>query len=210
MSRPVRGEEFEGSVWAHAPSFDAIFGKGNLHDSHSAVLQRGERGHRLGQFQPGTNQKETPIYDGRDPTMIRGRVGPVCSECDGAGGHRLRPAQPVLSSNCNNQGGAVWFDNASLERLTSSRPLKEPTSTATATSTAPTSWPGSASSAERPAATPTATARSMGPTLRFGQQQFGNARAASGCGSRAGGVAAGVGDGDDVGHRSPEIGLEMN
>ena len=115
------GQEFEGSVWAHAPSFDAI--KGNQNYTALTLQFCNAANQVIGSvnFSPGTNQKETPIYDGRDPLMIENEW--VQYSVNG-----LAPAGTAYARinlffiQLMNQGGAVWFDNAELSRLTSSAP----------------------------------------------------------------------------------------
>src|SRR5205823_9969232 len=68
-------------------------------------------------FSPGTNEKNTPIFDGRDPNMpqdqwIQYSVNAVAP----AGTAFVR--ESLFFIQLANQNGAAWFDNASLTRLT--------------------------------------------------------------------------------------------
>jgi hypothetical protein len=116
------GQEFEGSVWAHAPSFDAIKGNQNYTaltlqfcDLNNAVIGSVN-------FSPGTNQKETPIYDGRDSRMIEDEwVQYTVNGVAPAGTAYARIN--LFFIQLMNQGGAVWFDDAELARLTSTAPV---------------------------------------------------------------------------------------
>src|SRR5262249_14735739 len=63
------GQQFEGSVWAYAPSGDTILGKNNF--TNITLQFVNSSGAVIGSvnFSPGTNQKDTPIFDGRDANM---------------------------------------------------------------------------------------------------------------------------------------------
>jgi hypothetical protein len=117
------GQQFEGSVWAQAPSFDAI--KGNENYTALTLQWINSAGAVIGSvnFSPGTNQQETPIFDGRDTRMIEDEwvqyfVNGVAPE--GTAFARLN----LFFIQLNNQGGAVWFDNADLRLLSSSAPME--------------------------------------------------------------------------------------
>jgi hypothetical protein len=111
------GEQFEASVWAYSPSDDSILGTENFTNITLSFVNA--EGDVIGSvnFGPGTNQKDTPIFDGRDPNLIE-------DEWIQYTVNAVAPAETafVRVSNffiqLNNQGGAVWFDNASLVRLT--------------------------------------------------------------------------------------------
>jgi hypothetical protein len=110
------GQQFEGSVWAYSPSFDSILGRQNY--TNITLQFVNAAGAVIGSvnFSPGTNQKDTPIFDGRDPNMpqdewIQYTVNAVAP----AGTAFVR--QNMFFIQLANQGGAVWFDNASLVRL---------------------------------------------------------------------------------------------
>jgi hypothetical protein len=111
------GQQFEGSVWAHSPSSDSILGNQNFTNVTLSFVN--SAGAVIGSvnFSPGTNEKNTPIFDGRDPNMpqnewIQYSVNAVAP----AGTAYVR--QSLFFIQLNNQGGAVWFDNASLNLLT--------------------------------------------------------------------------------------------
>ncbi|HMO84164.1 MAG TPA: family 16 glycosylhydrolase [Lacipirellulaceae bacterium] len=117
------GQEFEASVWAHAPSFDAIKGNQNYTTVALQFVDAGNNVIGSVNFSPGTNQKETAIYDGRDARMIEDEW--VQYQVNG-----IAPAGTAYARinlffiQLANQGGAVWFDNASLVRLTSTAPIE--------------------------------------------------------------------------------------
>lgn len=117
------GQQFEGSVWAQAPSFDAIKGNSNYTALTLQFVNSGGAVIGSVNFSPGTNQQETPIYDGRDTLMIENDW--VQYAVNG-----VAPAETAYARlnlffiQLNNQGGAVWFDNASLAQLTNSAPAE--------------------------------------------------------------------------------------
>jgi hypothetical protein len=63
------GQQFEGSVWAYSPSFDSILGRQNF--TNITLQFVNAAGAVIGSvnFSPGTNEKNTPIFDGRDTGM---------------------------------------------------------------------------------------------------------------------------------------------
>lgn len=112
------GQQFEGSVWAYSPSDDSILGKPNYTNITLSFVD--VTGNVIGSvnYSPGTNEKNTPIFDGRDPNMpqdnwIQYTVNAVAP----AGTAYVRESLFFLQLTPN-QGGAVWFDNASLVQLT--------------------------------------------------------------------------------------------
>lgn len=120
------GQEFEGSVWAHAPSFDAIKGNNNYTALTLQFCNAANTVIGSVNFSPGTNQTETPIYDGRDTNMIQDEwvqyaVNGIAPAGTAYARLNLFFIQLVLPP-AGPQGGAVWFDNASLVRLTNSAP----------------------------------------------------------------------------------------
>ncbi len=115
------GQEFEASVFAYSPSLDSILGTENFTnitlqflDSAGAVLDSVN-------FSPGRNQQDTPIYDGRDPNMIQNEWVQYTVNA-------LAPADTALVrfnlffNSALGEGGAVWFDNASLVELINNAP----------------------------------------------------------------------------------------
>ena len=118
------GQEFEGSVWAQAPNFDAIKGNENFTTITLQFCNAANAVIGSVNFSPGTNQKETAIYDGRDPNMIENEW--VQYSVNG-----LAPAGTAYARinmfflQLANQGGAVWFDDASLVRLTNNAPAED-------------------------------------------------------------------------------------
>jgi len=63
------GQQFEGSVWAYSPSFDSILGKQNFTNITLSFLNAAGQVIGSVNFSPGTNEKNTPIFDGRDPNL---------------------------------------------------------------------------------------------------------------------------------------------
>lgn len=113
----VPGEEFEGSVWAFTPTGDSIKGQNNYTNITLSFVN--SAGAVIGSvnYSPGTNEKNTPIFDGRDPNMpqdswVQYSVNAIAP----AGTAYVRTS--LFFIQLNNQGGAVWFDNASLVKLT--------------------------------------------------------------------------------------------
>jgi hypothetical protein len=111
------GEQFEGSVWAFSPPGDSILGQNNYTnitlsfvDSAGAVIGSVN-------YSPGTNEKNTPIFDGRDANMPQNQwVQYTVNAVAPAGTAYVR--ESLFFIQLNNQGGAVYFDNASLVKLT--------------------------------------------------------------------------------------------
>ncbi len=111
------GQQFEGSVWAQAPSADPI--KGNQNFTNITLSFVNSAGAVIGSvnFSPGTNEKNTPIFDGRDPNMVENEwIQYSVNAVAPAGTAYVR--QSLFFIQLNNQGGALWFDNASLNLLT--------------------------------------------------------------------------------------------
>lgn len=118
------GEEFEGSVWAHAPSTDAIKGNANYTTITMQFCDAANTVIGSVNFSPGANQKETPIYDGRDPLMIQDEW--VQYSVNGVAPAGTAYARiNLFFLQLENQGGAVWFDNASLTKLTNTAPVED-------------------------------------------------------------------------------------
>ncbi len=116
------GQQFEGSVWAYSPSDDSILGQENFTNVTLQFLNTA--GSVIGSvnFSPGTNQKDTPIFDGRDPNMVQDQwIQYTVNAVAPAGTAFVR--QSLFFIQLNNQGGAAWFDNASLVRLTAAAPV---------------------------------------------------------------------------------------
>jgi hypothetical protein len=117
------GQEFEGSVFAQAPSFDPIKGKQNYTTITMQFCNAANAVIGSVNFSPGTNQTETPIYDGRDTNMIQDEwVKYTVNGIAPAGTAYARVNLFFLQ--LANEGGAAWFDNASLVRLTSTAPVE--------------------------------------------------------------------------------------
>jgi hypothetical protein len=111
------GQQFEGSVWAYSPSGDSILGNNNFTNVTLSFVN--SSGAVIGSvnFSPGTNEKNTPIFDGRDPNMPQNQwIEYTVNAVAPAGTAFVR--ESLFFIQLNNQGGAVWFDNASLNLLT--------------------------------------------------------------------------------------------
>jgi hypothetical protein len=110
------GQQFEGSVWAYSPSTDSILNNQNF--TNITLQFVNAAGAVIGSvnFSPGTNEKNTPIFDGRDPNMPQDEwVQYTVNAIAPAGTAYVR--ETLFFIQLANQGGAVWFDNATLTRL---------------------------------------------------------------------------------------------
>lgn len=119
------GEEFEASIFAYSPSFDSIAGMQNFTnitlqflDAAGAVLDSVN-------FSPGRNQQDTPIYDGRDPNLIQDEWTQFTVNALAPTDTALVRFNLFFNSITAMQTGAVWFDNASLVKLTSNAPVED-------------------------------------------------------------------------------------
>ncbi|HEX3601272.1 MAG TPA: glycoside hydrolase family 16 protein [Lacipirellulaceae bacterium] len=117
------GQQFEGSVWAYSPSFDSISGKQNYTNITLSFVN--SAGAVIGSvnFSPGTNEKNTPIFDGRDTNMTATQDQWIQYSVDAvapAGTAFVRESLFFIQLYHGGVGdnGAVWFDNASLVSLT--------------------------------------------------------------------------------------------
>jgi hypothetical protein len=63
------GQQFEGSVWAYTPTSDSILGRQNFANITLSFVNAAGQVIGSVNFSPGTNQKDTPIFDGRDANM---------------------------------------------------------------------------------------------------------------------------------------------
>ena len=111
------GQQFEGSVYAYSPSGDSILGTQNYTNITLQFLNAQGQVLDSVNFSPGRNEKNTPIFDGRDANMpqdnwIQYTVDAVAPADTAFVRESLFFIQQL------SQGGAVWFDNASLVRLT--------------------------------------------------------------------------------------------
>ncbi len=117
------GQQFEGTVYAYSPSFDSISGTQNYTNITLSFVNAAGQVIGSVNFSPGTNEKNTPIFDGRDPNMVAAQdqwipysVDAVAP--DGTAFVRESLFFIQLYPGNTNKGGAVWFDNASLVSLT--------------------------------------------------------------------------------------------
>ena len=110
------------AVWAYSPSGDSILGNQNYTNVVLSFVNAGGAVIGSVNFSPGTNEKNTPIFDGRDPNLVQDEwIQYTVSAIAPAGTAYVRMSnffiQLVHDGNMYD-GGAVWFDNASLVRLT--------------------------------------------------------------------------------------------
>jgi len=112
------GEQFEGSVWAHSPSFDSILGRPNFTNVTLQFLNAAGAVLDSVNFSPGRNEKNTPIFDGRDPNMPQDQWIQYTVNAVAPADTAFVRQTLFFIQLTPNQGGAVWFDNASLIRLT--------------------------------------------------------------------------------------------
>jgi hypothetical protein len=111
------GQQFEGSVWAYSPTSDSILTRQNYTNITLSFVN--SAGAVIGSvnYSAGTNEKNTPIFDGRDPNMPQDQwVQYTVNAVAPAGTAYVR--ESLFFIQLANQGGAVWFDNASLNLLT--------------------------------------------------------------------------------------------
>jgi hypothetical protein len=111
------GEQFQGSLWAYAPSGDPILGNANY---ATVTLQFvNAAGAVIGSvnYSPGTNQQETAMLDGRDVNLIQDEWVQYAVDAVAPAGTAFARINAFFIQ-MNNEGGSIWFDNASLNRLT--------------------------------------------------------------------------------------------
>jgi hypothetical protein len=118
------GEEFEARVWATTVAADSIAGTENFSTIQLSFLNANGQVIESTPFVP-VNGHDFPLLDGRDPnlveeTFIEGVVNAVAPE--GTVAARVS----LFFIQLNNQGGATWFDDVSLVRLTPELPPGTP------------------------------------------------------------------------------------
>jgi len=118
------GKEYSASVFAWSDSVDTIAGQNNF--AEIVLAFQDSAGNTI-------EEKKTPIYDGRDALITTAGVQDAWNEFTVEG---LAPAgteQAVVSlffiqivdDNGGPDGGAIWFDNASLVELIAESPMLE-------------------------------------------------------------------------------------
>lgn len=112
------GQQFTSSIYAYSPSGDSIFGRANYTTIALQFVNSGGAVIGSVNFSPGTNQKETPIFDGRDPNLIEDEWIKYSVDAIAPAGTAF-VRMNLFFIQTQNEGGAVWFDNASLMRLDS-------------------------------------------------------------------------------------------
>lgn len=110
------GQQFTSSVYAYSASGDSILGNANYTNVTLQFVDAGGAVIGSVNYSPGTNEKNTPIFDGRDVNMVQDEWIKFSVDA-------IAPANTAFVRmnmffiQLQNQGGAVWFDNASLQRL---------------------------------------------------------------------------------------------
>ena len=115
------GQQFEGSVWAYTPTSDSIYGKQNYTNITLSFVDAAGAVIGSVNYSPGTNEKNTPIFDGRDANMPENQwVQYSVDAVAPAGTAFVRESLFFIQLYHGGigDGGAVWFDNASLVSLT--------------------------------------------------------------------------------------------
>jgi hypothetical protein len=115
------GQQFEGSVWAYTPTSDSIESKQNFTNITLSFVN--SVGAVIGSvnFSPGTNEKNTPIFDGRDTNVPENQwIQYTVDAVAPAGTAFVRESLFFIQLYHGGVGdpGAIWFDNASLVSLT--------------------------------------------------------------------------------------------
>lgn len=111
------GDQFEASIFAYAPSNDSIAGRQNYTRIDLQFLNQFGGVLDSVNFSRGRNEQDTAIYDGRDANLIQDAWTQYTVNA-------LAPAGTVFVrynlffNSIAGEGGAVWFDNASLVKLT--------------------------------------------------------------------------------------------
>jgi hypothetical protein len=110
------GEQFEARAWMQTASGDSIAGTNNFNTVQLAFMNASGAVIEVAQFMP-TNGKDFPVLDGRDPNIVEDVwVEGVVNAIAPAGTAFVRVS--LFFIQLNNQGGATWFDDVSLVRLT--------------------------------------------------------------------------------------------
>ena len=114
------GQVFEGSVDAITPLLDSIAGSENFNTFSVSFLDANGDVIQEAFADPGnivdTNAKDFPLLDGRDTNMIEDQwVSGTVNAVAPAGTAYARIS--LFFIQLNNEGGASWFDNASLTLL---------------------------------------------------------------------------------------------
>lgn len=110
------GQEFEGSVYAYSQSSDSILGTQNFTKITLQFLNAAGQVLDSVNFSPGRNEKDTPIFDGRDPNMVQNQWIQYTVNAIAPADTAFVRESLFFIQNLS-EGGAVWFDNASLVRL---------------------------------------------------------------------------------------------
>lgn len=112
------GQQFTSSVYAYSAAGDSILGNANY--TNVTLQFVNAAGAVIGSvnYSPGTNEKNTPIFDGRDVNLVQDQWLKYSVDAVAPAGTAF-VRMNMFFLQLQNQGGAVWFDNASLNRLES-------------------------------------------------------------------------------------------
>jgi hypothetical protein len=110
------GEQFEARAWVQTAGGDSIQGTANFNTVALSFLNASGATIETAPFVP-VNGKDFPALDGRDPNLVEDAwVEAVVNAIAPAGTAFVRIS--LFFIQLQNQGGASWFDDVSLVRLT--------------------------------------------------------------------------------------------
>jgi beta-glucanase (GH16 family) len=110
------GEQFEARAWMQTADGDSIQGTNNFNTIQLAFMNSSGAVIESAPFVP-VNGKDFPVLDGRDPNIVEDTwLEGVVNAIAPAGTAFVRVS--LFFIQLNNQGGATWFDDVSLVRLT--------------------------------------------------------------------------------------------
>jgi hypothetical protein len=110
------GEQFEARAWMQTADGDSIQGTNNFNTIQLAFMNSSGAVIESAPFVP-VNGKDFPVLDGRDPNIVEDTwLEGVVNAIAPAGTAYVRVS--LFFIQLNNQGGATWFDDVSLVRLT--------------------------------------------------------------------------------------------
>jgi hypothetical protein len=110
------GEQFEARAWMQTAGGDSIAGTNNFNTIQIAFMNSSGAVIESAPFVP-VNGKDFPMLDGRDPNIVEDTwVEGVVNAIAPAGTAYVRVS--LFFIQLNNQGGASWFDDVSLVKLT--------------------------------------------------------------------------------------------
>jgi hypothetical protein len=110
------GEQFEARAWMQTADGDSIAGTNNFNTIQLAFMNSSGAVIESAPFVP-VNGRDFPVLDGRDPNIVEDTwVEGVVNAIAPAGTAYVRVS--LFFIQLNNQGGASWFDDVSLVKLT--------------------------------------------------------------------------------------------